>query len=185
MKTLTLVGIISTVLIGLAVIYFVFRTPSVEPTPITGGQYPGYQSTVTVPGRGTVTPGIATTTDTGHYVEVNAQTEGSVRVNDFISSKTTVKDEYNEGVYYLSGANDDAPYTISYMVKDSSFTVSIFNEPIGEVRRAAEIDLLTQLGITEPEACYLRYVVLVPASVNAIYAGKNLGFSFCPGATQL
>jgi len=45
--------------------------------------------------------------------------------------------------------------------------------------------LLQQLGISEQDACRLRYSVSVPFSVNPLYSGKNLGFSFCPGATPL
>jgi hypothetical protein len=33
--------------------------------------------------------------------------------------------------------------------------------------------------------CGLNYTVSVPYSVNAIYSGSNLGFSFCPDAVVL
>jgi len=48
-----------------------------------------------------------------------------------------------------------------------------------------ERDLMAKLGITEDAMCQLNYMVSVPYWVNEYYAGESLGFSFCPGATQL
>ena len=79
---------------------------------------------------------------------------------------------------------ESSPYVITYIAQDKSFTISLFKEPIGETRKAAETELLSKLGISEAAACNLRYVVLTPWWVNSFYSGKNLGFSFCPGAPQ-
>ncbi|MBP9710878.1 MAG: hypothetical protein KBD50_01285 [Candidatus Pacebacteria bacterium] len=199
MKTLTIVGLTIAVLVGLGVFYILSRTPSTGDAPTDTGLFPtgGYQNDVSVGSGGTDEPGQGGTSgsDTGggsiqpiteNYFEVQSQSGGLIRVKDFRKSATTVEDDVNKGTYYLAG-NDfaTAAYTLMYIEGDSSFTITIFSEPIGEMRRKAEIDLLAKLGIAEPVACSLRYAVLVPASANEIYAGRNLGFSFCQGATPL
>ena len=44
---------------------------------------------------------------------------------------------------------------------------------------------MQHLGISESDMCRLSYMVSVPNRVNTIYAGQNLGFSFCMGAVAL
>ncbi len=192
MRALTIISLVVTLviaLIGLAILFFALKPSSVEPTPAPVGQYPGgYQNTVPVTGGGgtITTEPTSTTSPTGGQFIVLSSSNGQITTKDFLKDSAVQKDEYNEGVYYLTGNNPKEPnFTITYIESDSSFTISIFSEPIGDQRRLAEQKLLTQLGISEPLACHLRYVVLVPASVNPLYAGKNLGFSFCPGATPL
>ena len=75
-------------------------------------------------------------------------------------------------------------YALLYFPEDQSFTVSLYSEPLAEKRIAAEQELLALLGITSDEACLLRHVVMTPWWVSEFYSGKNLGFSFCPGATK-
>lgn len=82
------------------------------------------------------------------------------------------------------GQEDLPAYLVRYIAHDQSFTISLFSEPLRDVRRAAEIDLLARLGISESQACRLKYAVLTPQWVNSFHAGKNLGFSFCPGSPQ-
>jgi tetratricopeptide (TPR) repeat protein len=79
----------------------------------------------------------------------------------------------------------DAPYLIDYLSQTQAFNIMIYEEPIGEVRQQAEQYLEQQLGISQTDMCRLNYTVIAPNSVNQIYGGQNLGFSFCPGATQL
>jgi len=193
MKPLTFIGIVITLiiaLVGASVLFFALRPPAVEKAPAPVGQYPGgYQNTVPVTGGGTSTstPGpVSGSNGGGNNFVVPTKSGGQVATRDFLKDETVGKDEYNSGVYYLAGSDPSEPnYSITYIESDSSFTISIFSEPIGEQRQLAELKLLGQLGISEPEACHLRYAVLVPASVNPLYAGKDLGFSFCPGATPL
>ncbi len=91
----------------------------------------------------------------------------------------------NHDVVIAGNTKDtSSPYIISYYAKDNSFTISLLKEPIGETRKAAEAEFLARLGISQTSACNLRYVVLTPQWVNSFYAGKNLGFSFCPGVPQ-
>lgn len=80
---------------------------------------------------------------------------------------------------------DTGAYSIQYFARDQSFMVALVSEPLGEARKAAERNLIQILGINEIQACNLRYAVTVPAWVNPLYTSKNLGFSFCPGATPL
>lgn len=188
MKTITLGAVLVTALVVIGGLYLLLRTPApVETEPETTTQYPtGYQTSV--PAQGSTNEPVVGQVDviSPELIGIPSQRGGLVRVKDFLKNPNVVEDDVNKGTYYLAGSDlATAEYTISYIASDSSFTVSIYNEPIGEVRYKAELDLLAQLGITEPEACNLRYVVLVQASVNPLYAGKNLGFSFCPGATAL
>lgn len=137
----------------------------------------------------------ATGTNTG--VTVSTQ-DGSVVVKDFIHNGVTVQDGANQGNYYLagnvgycnadgtcpSGAKSDE-YSVVYFSQDKSFIVNLIKEPIGQARLDAEQFLMTQLGLTQSQMCDLKYQVLTTSDVNDLYAGKNLGFSFCPGATKL
>lgn len=76
-------------------------------------------------------------------------------------------------------------FIIEYVARDKSFNIALFKEPLSEARKHAEEEFMSVLGVTQGEACRLLYVVQVPSSVNTFYSGKNLGFGFCPGATQL
>lgn len=79
---------------------------------------------------------------------------------------------------------DDRAYAITYFAHDQSFTLTLLKEPIGESRKAGEVELMSILGIRETEACRLRHSVLTPWWVNERYSGYNLDFSFCKGAPQ-
>ena len=76
-------------------------------------------------------------------------------------------------------------YLITYVGDSGYFIVSLLQEPIGAARKAAEADLMNQLGVSQDAMCNLNYMVAVPWSVNQVYSGMNLGFSFCPGAVVL
>jgi len=118
-----------------------------------------------------------------------------IATRDFLHASST--GEYpNSGYFYLGyhtasanvvdpTATTDPPYLIEYIKETQYFNIGLFKEPIGEVRLAAEQFLMADLGITQAQMCQLNYMVSVPDSVNSQYAGRNLGFSFCPGATVL
>lgn len=76
-------------------------------------------------------------------------------------------------------------FSIVYNSNNNFFGVTLLEEPIGEARLQAEAYLIRLLDIPAPDACRLNYTVGVSASLNPIYSGKNLGFSFCPGAVKL
>lgn len=123
-----------------------------------------------------------------HTLLVKGEGGQTIAVKDF--TKTAAQDKNNVDVKYLAGKDENGyienvPYVILYSGDDESFTVSLRSQPLGVTRARGEDDLLAQLGITEGEACSLRYVVLVPFEIDKNYAGRNLGFSFCEGAVSL
>ena len=126
------------------------------------------------------------------------QNGGSVIVNDFIHNSVTIPDTANAGRYLLAGnlgyclsdpqqcqAASSTDFNIYYNSGPQSFTIALTEEPIGQARLDMEQFLLATLGLTEQQLCSLNYLVSVSIHVNSQYAGKNLGFSFCPGATVL
>lgn len=118
-----------------------------------------------------------------------------IPTRDFLHASSTgeypVADHFYLG-YHAVGtgvdnatATNDPPYLIQYTTATQYFNIVLLNEPIGTTRLAAEQFLMVDLGISQSQMCQLSYMVAVPNSVNSQFAGKNLGFSFCPGATPL
>ena len=56
---------------------------------------------------------------------------------------------------------------------------------VASARESAQRFLETTLGLTQERMCALKYYVGTTQYVNAQYSGKNLGFSYCPGAITL
>ena len=117
---------------------------------------------------------------------------GTLLVENFLTSPDTYRDPVNAGYYSLGYPVSQAtvgtstpPYLIMYIAATQFFTIELLQEPIGETRTQVELYLEQHLGLTPDDLCKLNYTLSVPVSVNKIYAGKNLGFSFCPGATIL
>lgn len=187
MKTFVTGFIIVLTLVVIAGIAIVFFHRSSTPTvPLQDGSLP------IVDGQMTAATGTDATSDTLSL----AGTSGAVIVaQNFLASPTTVGDTANPGYYYLgyhlpmspSDTTGDvsAPYVIEYIATTNYFGISLLQEPIGESRHRAEQYLLASLGVSESQACTLKYMVSVPDSVNSLYSGQNLGFSFCSGAVQL
>lgn len=126
------------------------------------------------------------------------QDGSTVVANDFIRNGVTIPDTQNIGRYLLAGnfeycvsdpqqcqAGSARSFNIFYNSVPQSFTIALTDEPIGQARLEMEQSLLAMLGITEQQMCSLNYYVGVTVYVNSQFAGKNLGFSFCPGATVL
>ena len=91
-----------------------------------------------------------------------------------------------DGDIYLVGSRyDDSLYRISYYVPKESFTIFLLQEPLADTRLLAEAEFLRLTHMDKSGACLLSYMVVTPVETNAQLAGKNLGFSFCPGAIQL
>lgn len=143
---------------------------------------------------------VATTTAASAHdqMTVALQNGQSIRTADFLHNGKTIQDPQNAGQYYLAGSvgycdtNGSCPggapsdeYHIVYFSEDKSFIISLVAEPIGQARRDAEQFLMQTLGLTQQQMCALKYEVLTTSSVNGQFAGDNLGFSFCPGATKL
>jgi len=138
----------------------------------------------------------ATTTITqGTTILVAIVGGGTMQVSDFINNSATVKDPINSDYYYLgyhmyegvpdSTVTDNPPYIIEYISSTQYFNIALLQEPIGTAREEAQQYLMTRLGVAQNQMCQLNYMVSVPWRVNAQYTGRNLGFSFCPGATVL
>ena len=120
---------------------------------------------------------------------VPTDTGGPISVLDFKQNSATVVTANIPGYFFLSGGLDPsgtgAPYSTFFVESDGSFSITLLKEPISVTRREAEQELMRQLGASKNEMCALRYWVGVYKETNPIYANRNLGFSFCPGATEL
>jgi len=158
-------------------------------------------STATLPISGSASfPVTSSGSDTEAPVskmDLTLQDGTSVIVNDFIHNKITLPDIANAGWYMLAGnlgyclsdqqkcqAASAADYTVSYNSAQQSFLITLA-EPIGQARLSMEAFMIKTLGLTEQQLCNINYLVSVTRYVNTQYAGKNLGFSFCPGAVKL
>lgn len=140
-----------------------------------------------------VPSGITATTNNPSGGQITADNTNTIK--DFINDPATVQDPINAGQYYLgyhfnegildATATDSPPYVIDYFSATNYFNIVLFQEPIREVRLQAEQYLMAKLGISQDQMCQLKYTVTVPIRVSQIYAGTNLGFSFCPGSTPL
>lgn len=176
-KTL-LISIGSLVIIGIAVIVFLIAGPKKQ-MPVNNAPPVG------LPVAGSATQGSGP----------SAQGSSFIKTADFLSDPATIKDPINDGYYYLGyhvyeGVSDPTatttpPYVIAYIAATQYFNIALMQEPIGQTRRDAEQYLMARLGISETQMCKLNYMVSVPDRVNTSFSGRNLGFSFCPGAIAL
>ena len=192
MKWYVLIGAIA-ITIAAGLFFFVSgSTPSttVQQTP----GLPIASSTVSSP---TVSGSFSTST-TGTTISFATPSGAVATVRDFIHNGETVADTVNPGSYVLAGtvgyclADGTCPsgypttnFSISYDEKTHFFNIVLLKEPLGAVRLEAEQFLASRLGITGQQLCGLDYSIGAPYWVNTTYADKNLGFSFCPGATVL
>jgi cytoskeletal protein RodZ len=91
--------------------------------------------------------------------------------------------------YQVAGSDTGNFQVLYFSAKNGGteeFLISILSEPIGANRLAAEKELQQKTGLTNDQMCQLSDVeVYVDSGVNDSYAGRNLGLSFCPGATKL
>ena len=100
-----------------------------------------------------------------------------IQVNDFtknLQAKTEASD-------VIAETNQ---YTISYFTADKSFLITLESQPLKDSRAAAEQALLSKLGITQAQACQLKTSVKTTFDVDQVWAGNELGLSFCPNSIQ-
>ena len=194
MKAQTLILGIVAVIVVIFGIWFLFMRGNAGTTGPAGTnlENAGGQSPLTSSSVSQTTVATSTTSSSQGALTVTARDGGTVSVNDFKNDPTVVAaPSGNQGYYYLTGWLDPKhpartyPYSIFYVDADQSFNITLQQEPIKQTRQQAEQELLQRLGIGQQGACRLNYWVGVPYGVNPIYSGKNLGFSFCPGAVQL
>ncbi len=163
----------------LAIFGFFFFSKSSTPVSTSPVQFPSSGSTSTGAG------GSSAGSSAGKTITVPARGTGSpITVADFIHNGVTVPDPSNVGNYYLTSFSS-TEYAISYNSSTQFFTIALEQEPIGQARRDAEQALQQALGISSSQLCNLNYYLGTDDHTNSTYAGKNLGFSFCPGATLL
>lgn len=86
--------------------------------------------------------------------------------------------------YHVANAAEER-YRILYFPQGAYFLVSLYTEPLGETRLAAESELRQKLQLSNNELCALNLEVRTNIYTNETYAGRNLGLSFCPGAVPL
>ena len=106
-----------------------------------------------------------------------------VSVPDFTRTNQPPTSNAESG-YQVAGTNTE-DYQILYYPKNSGILVSLFSEPLGPVRLVAENALRAALGLSDSQLCKLTVDVRTTADVSDTYSGRNLGLSFCPGATIL
>lgn len=163
--------------IMVGVFWYLFAAP--KPVPTTGQQQP-----VTLPSSGTATS-TPTPTESGEQtLVVPIQNGMGVVTKDFIHDPSTMPDPSNAGNYYLTGSSTEG-YSIGYRTPAQFFTIILQQEPIGATRIAAENFLLAKLGISKSQMCSLNYYLGTDVHTNSLYAGRSLGFSFCPDAVTL
>jgi hypothetical protein len=123
---------------------------------------------------------------------------GTIKTKDFIHNGITIpSDDGLPGSYILAGSHgycSDNPtkcrvgpggnFSIQYNAKADAFNITI-GEPLMQSRHAVEQFLMKTLGITRGEICRLKYSVGTTSGEDYLFAGKELGFSFCPGAVVL
>ena len=188
------------ILTAVLVVVFAFEgfrilfTSRVTPSQTTEPQVTytsGNQSNTT-----TVTPTQTTTstTPTGDTLTLQSVFGNSITVKDFKNDPAIVKDPVNPGYYYFGyhvnegvpdpTATTSPPYIIQYIDRTQYFNISILQSPIGAVRNEMQQYLLAHLGITQNKLCQLKYDVYVSSTIAPADLPANIGFSFCPGATQ-
>lgn len=182
------------IIIALAFFQSLFSDPPKDGT--TTNPTPGFpMASSTNPTVGTMD---SSETSTGATISFVTPGGFVVTVKDFVHNGETVSDVQNPGSYVLAGslgyclADGTCPsgalttdFSISYNEKTHFFNIILLKEPLGAVRLLAEQFLAERLGLTGQQACSLNYFVGTPYWVNQSYDDKNLGFSFCPGATKL
>lgn len=186
MKKTIIIGIGAIIVIGLIALAYWLAGSEQSTTSPSVGQNVGLPTASSVEQNATATSGFA---------QGGMLVGGGVQTLNFTNDPSTVKDPVNPDYYYLGyhvnegvpdpTATDNPPYVITYISTTHYFNIALLQEPIGIVREKAQQYLMAHLGITQSQMCQLDYMVSVPWRVNQIYSGKNLGFSFCPGATVL
>ncbi len=178
MKRVALVLFLLGLLICIALAaYLIFSRslPATTPTQSTTGTNPfGFSTTPNAPA--------------GERIALTLEDGSTVSVSNFTASGQPEWASESNG-YQVVG-DDEGLYLVTYLPADefgaqAQFLVSILAEPLSEVRTQAENALRNRLDVSNEELCALDIQVWTDSDVNASYAGRDLGLSFCPGATAL
>lgn len=186
----SIVAVVAVLFAGGAWAYFSLRTPApsapaqnTAPGPdIFGGSPTANTGGGTVGQSGSPQP-------PSSKVEIRNRDGAAISVNAFLPDENATSTKSVDA----TGPSSVVPlywhaeglFSLTFNTSNDYFVVSLIKEPIGAARLAAETYVVQLLGITQDDACRLNYSIIVLENVNPVYAGKNLGFSFCPGALSL
>lgn len=190
-------------IIGIAVAFVFTRSPApVNPTPPAAT----LPSAGSAPSSGTVDVGTQNGSPNVTF-SVAGPKGSSISVRDFVSDAdvvsvaTTSRSGVEAAPYYSLGslpygvapslATESLPssvnrgYEILYFPDSKVFSIFLYAEPIGATRLRMQQDLEQRLSVSAAQLCNLVSYVRVSPLANVFYAGKNIGFSGCPGAMTL
>lgn len=127
-------------------------------------------------------------TDTEVMAENTMQTR--LRTGEVVSVTNLQTDRYDLGdgdTYVVTGGLNevDPAYAITYFASYDFYQISLNQEPLAEVRKTAEAELQTTLGVDNATLCGLEVSVRTKVDVSQFFAGQELGISFCPGSVAL
>lgn len=131
-----------------------------------------------------VAPAPTSSSSTSTAATLSGNDGASIVTRDFIHDPVTMPDPSNPGNYYLTGSSTEG-FAIGYRLPAQFFTIALEREPLGATRIAAENFLMQSLGVSQQQMCNLQYYIGTDVKTSSLYAGKHLGFSFCPGAIPL
>lgn len=186
-----ILGFAASILMVMLVILFFIRRSN---PPVTTPGTTSFPTSTSTPGNATNVP--TTNPDTGTAgLRVATANGATMIVRDFTKDRDVYNDPQNQGQQYLGyhfsedpadpSATDNPPYVIDYFTQGGYFNIVLYQEPLGSVRQQAQQDLMQRVGLNQAQMCNLKYSISAPYYVNQAYAGVNLLFSFCPGATVL
>ncbi len=103
----------------------------------------------------------------------------SIEVNDIIVRYQEQNPQHDRFLVEKAG------YNISYVNASRTFFIAFSVVPDDALRKKAEQELLSVLGIDSSSACRLNVHESVPQVFGDQYAGVNFGFSTCPGSSGI
>jgi hypothetical protein len=174
-KKVIVVGAIIIVVIGTIVVLFLVRGNA------SNSGTPGGVSTTTT---GTLPITVVTSTPVTPAPTSSVITfgtaEGSVTTTNFYQNAALITQDQQSVVI-----KNEADYSITYNVADSSFIISILSTPLEAARQEAEAAFLSSLGISQQDACKLTVYEAVPIGVSDEYPGESFPLSFCGTPTAM
>lgn len=103
----------------------------------------------------------------------------SIEVNDIITKYPEQNPQHDRFLV------ENVDYNISYVNGSRAFFISFSVVPDDVLRKKAEQELLSILGIDSSAVCRLNVYESVPSVFGDQYAGVNFGFSSCPGSLNI
>ena len=105
---------------------------------------------------------------------INIQTpNGSIKVSDFTKNPISTTTD----AVIIAQTTD---YQILNYKIDKSFFITLLSQPLKQARANAEQALVSNLKITQDQACELNISVKTTKDIDPVYSGHELGLSFCP-----